>query len=36
MHVQLNHAITGKTEPFEHVNFDWGFVLVNTDMHLLL
>jgi len=27
--LQLNHAIAGKTEPFEHVNIDWNFVLVN-------
>jgi len=26
--LQLNHAIAGKKEPFEHVNIDWGFVLV--------
>lgn len=29
---QLNHAIAGKTEPFEHVNIDWGFVPVNTSV----
>jgi len=28
--LQLNHAIAGKTEPFEHVNIDWNFVLVNS------
>jgi len=27
---QLNHAIAGKTEPFEHVNIDWNFMLVTT------
>jgi len=27
--LQLNHAIAGKKEPFEHVNIDWGFVLVS-------